>query len=69
VNATNTGGDTALHVAVTGRGSEAIVRALISLGADVRAQNKRGLTPLAAAMASRKDLGSLAALLRAAESR
>jgi len=69
VNAANTNGDTALHVALTGRGSEAIVRALIERGANLQAQNKRGQTPLAAAMASRKELGQLVALLKAAEQR
>jgi ankyrin repeat protein len=64
VNTVNDNGDTALHLAVTGRGSEAIVRALIVRGASLTAQNKRGQTPLAAAMASRKDLAHLVAVLR-----
>jgi len=56
-------------VALTGRGSEAIVRALIERGANLQAQNKRGQTPLATAMASRKEIGHLVALLKAAEQR
>ena len=56
-------GDTALHVAVTGRGSPAIVRHLLAKGASQAARNKRGLTPLEAAKASRRDLRELVALL------
>jgi ankyrin repeat protein len=63
INATNTNGDTALHVAVTGRGSDAIVKFLIEQGADLEARNERGQTPLAAALASRRELGPLVALL------
>jgi ankyrin repeat protein len=66
INAANDAGDTALHVAVTGRGSPVIVRFLIAQAANLRAVNKRGLTPLAAASASRKELGPLVALLREA---
>jgi ankyrin repeat protein len=66
VNAVNDNGDTALHVAVTGRGSPEIVRFLIAHGANLQAKNKRGQTPLAAATASRKDLSPLIAILRAA---
>ena len=61
-------GPLALHLAVTNRGAPEIVRFLIARGANLKAQNKRGLTPLAAAMASRKDLAHLADILRAAES-
>ena len=67
INAANDNGDTALHVAVTGRGSPEIVRFLISRGANLQAKNKRGQTPLAAATASRKELGPLIEILRAAE--
>jgi len=67
VNAASDTGDTALHVAVTGRGAPEIVRFLISRGANLQAKNKRGQTPLAAAMASRKELGPLIEILRAAE--
>jgi ankyrin repeat protein len=67
LNAANDNGDTALHVAVTGRGSPEIVRFLISRGANLQAKNKRGQTPLAAAMASRKELGALIEILKAAQ--
>ena len=59
-------GDTALHVAVTGRGSPVIVRHLLAKGASQAARNKRGLTPLEAAKASRKDLRELVTILTAA---
>jgi len=68
INAANDNGDTALHVAVTGRGSEAIVRCLIERGANLKALNKRGQTPLAAATASRKDIAPLVAVLQQAMS-
>jgi len=68
INAANDNGDTALHIAVTGRGSEAIVRCLVESGANLKAPNKRGQTPLAAAMASRKDIAPLVALLKQAMS-
>jgi ankyrin repeat protein len=67
INAVNDNGDTALHLAVTGRGSPDIVRFLISRGANLQAKNKRGQTPLAAAMASRKELGPLIEILKAAQ--
>jgi uncharacterized protein len=67
INAANDSGDTALHVAVTGRGSPQIVRFLIAHGANLEARNKRGQTPLAAAMASRKELGALIEILRSAQ--
>jgi len=66
INAANDNGDTALHMAVTGRGSPAIVRFLIARGANLEAKNKRGQTPLAAATASRKELGPLIEILRSA---
>jgi uncharacterized protein len=66
VNASNDAGDTALHAALSGRGSEVIVRGLLALGADTAAKNKRGQTPLDVATASRKEsVAPLAALLRA----
>jgi ankyrin repeat protein len=58
-----------LHLAVTNRGAPEIVKFLIARGANLKAQNKRGQTPLAAAMASRKDLGPLIEILKAAEAR
>jgi ankyrin repeat protein len=67
INAANDNGDTALHVAVTGRGSPEIVRFLISRGSNLQAKNKRGQTPLAAATASRKELGPLIEILRNTE--
>jgi len=67
INAVNDNGDTALHVAVTGRGSPQIVHFLIARGANLQAKNKRGQTPLSAATASRKELGPLIDILRAAE--
>ena len=67
INATNNSGETALHAAVTGRGDDRIVSALIAHGANLHALNKRGQTPLAAATASRKELGRVVTLLREAE--
>jgi ankyrin repeat protein len=67
INAANDNGDTALHLAATGRGSPQIVRFLITRGANLQAKNKRGQTPLAAAMASRKELGPVIDVLRAAQ--
>ena len=67
INGANDNGDTALHLAVTGRGAPEIVRFLISRGANLQVKNKRGQTPLAAATASRKDLGPLIEILRAAD--
>jgi ankyrin repeat protein len=63
LDAANMQGDTTLHVAVTGRGSPAIIRHLLAKGASQIARNKRGLTPLEAAKASRRDLGPLVAIL------
>jgi uncharacterized protein len=69
INATTDAGDTPLHLALAGRSSEIIVRALLARGANLNAQNKRGQTPLAAAMASRKDLSSLVEILKQAENK
>jgi ankyrin repeat protein len=46
VDAQDDAGNTALHSAVTGRGSVAIVGALLELGANPRAANAKGETPL-----------------------
>ena len=43
------------------------MRFLLARGANLQAQNKRGQTPLAAAMASRKQLEPLIDILRTAE--
>ncbi len=45
LNAAKENGDTALHVAVSGRGSEAIMRHLLERGADASIQNGRQQTP------------------------
>ena len=66
LDATTTTGDTALHAAVTGRGSPEIIGFLVGEGASVLAQNKRGQTPLSAALASRKDLGAAVGILKEA---
>ena len=49
IGATDDAGNTALHAAVTGRGSAAIVAALLARGADPMATNGKGETPLALA--------------------
>jgi cytohesin len=64
LHATNDAGDTALHAAVGGRGSAAIVRFLLERGADPAAQNKRQQTPLSIAEARASD--GVKALVRAA---
>ena len=67
INARNTSGDTALHTAVAGRGSEHVVKVLLENGADAQARNARGQTPLDIALAGRRDgldLTSVASLLR-----
>jgi uncharacterized protein len=64
LRATNEAGDTALHAAVGGRGSEAIVRFLLERGADPLAANGRQQTPLSIAEARASD--TITALVRAA---
>jgi ankyrin repeat protein len=64
INATTTNGDTALHAAVSGRGSPAIVRFLVERGASLEAKDKRGRTPLDLATSSRRERDDLVALLR-----
>ena len=60
---TNEQGDTPLHAAVT-RSSTLIIQHLLDRGADKKAVNKKGLTPVAVARASQafvrhKDLSRL----------
>jgi ankyrin repeat protein len=55
IDATNDTGDTALHAAVNGRGSEAIIAFLVSQGANPEAKNKRGQTPLSLATTKGND--------------
>ena len=64
INATTTTGETALHAAITGRGSETIVRFLVESGASLTAKNKQGRTPLDVAVASRRELGAIVEFLR-----
>ena len=52
VNATNQGGDTALHVAAT-QALDSVARLLVEKGANLEAKNKRGLTPLGSAIVPR----------------
>jgi ankyrin repeat protein len=55
INGTNDAGDTALHAAISGRGSETIIAFLVAQGADIEAKNKRGQTPLALATTKGND--------------
>ena len=55
INAPGANGDTALHVAVTGRGDLDIIRYLLDHGASLEAKNARGTTPMEAAKTSRRD--------------
>jgi len=66
INATTTAGDTALHTAITGRGSEKIVRFLVENGASLTARNKQGRTPLEAAQAisARRNVAGIIAYLK-----
>jgi ankyrin len=48
-NAANQAGDTALHIAAA-RGHDTVIQWLVEHGARVNVENKRGITPLAAAM-------------------
>ncbi len=63
MNATNDNGDTALHAAISGRGSKSIVRYLVERGAKLQAKNKQGRTPLEVATASRHDVGDIVMFL------
>lgn len=64
INAINVAGDTALHAAVSGRGSEKIIRFLIEKGANLQARNEQGRTPLDQAVADRRERTGIVALLR-----
>jgi ankyrin repeat protein len=64
LNAATTSGETALHAAISGRGSPVIVKFLVDSGADLKAKNKQGRTPLEVAIASRRDLGDIVAFLK-----
>jgi ankyrin repeat protein len=64
INATNSRGDTALHAAVAGRGSDDVLHFLASHGAKLDAKNAQGRTALDVAAASRKDRSSNVAILR-----
>jgi len=64
LQATNEAGDTALHAAVGGRSSEAIVQFLLERGADSLAANARQQTPLSIAEARGSE--AVKALVRAA---
>jgi ankyrin repeat protein len=64
LHAKNEAGDTALHAAVGGRGSETIVRFLLERGADPLASNARQQTPLSIAEARGSE--AVKSLVRAA---
>jgi ankyrin repeat protein len=66
INAAGDKGNTALHMATTGRGSLRIVQFLLDHGASPYNRNEAGQTPLDAALASRRDRSEVAMLLRAA---
>jgi ankyrin repeat protein len=63
INATNSAGDTALHLSLT---APAIVEFLIGHGASRDVKNRQGQTPLEAAMRSREPNDATIALLRRA---
>jgi len=62
IRETNDAGDTALHAAVSGRSSEAIISFLVAQGADPDMKNKRGQTPISVATTRGND--AITALLR-----
>jgi ankyrin repeat protein len=66
IRAANDAGDTSLHVAISGRGSEVIIKFLIDQGADSEAKNKRGQTPLT--LATTKGNDAITSLLQKHES-
>ena len=63
INEPGANGDTALHVAVTGRGDLDIIRYLVEHGASIETKNTAGQTALDAARASRRDRTAAAVLL------
>ena len=65
IHGTSDNGDTALHAAISGRGSEAIISFLVAHGANPEAKNKRGQTPLS--LATTKGNEAITNLLRAPE--
>ena len=62
INGTNDNGDTALHAAISGRGSEVIIAALVAQGADPEKKNKRNQTPLS--LATAKGIDAITNLLK-----
>ena len=65
INTVNTSGETALHGAVSGRGSEKIIRFLVEQGASLEERDKRDRTPLDLAVTSRRtNAEALAELLK-----
>jgi ankyrin repeat protein len=59
IHSTNDVGDTPLHIAISGRGSEAIIAFLVSQGADPERKNNRGQTPMALANAKGEAITKL----------
>lgn len=57
IRGTNDAGDTALHAAISGRGSAVIIKFLLERGADLEAKNKRGQTPRS--LAATKGIDSI----------
>jgi uncharacterized protein len=64
LHAANDAGDTALHAAIGGRGSEAIIRFLLERGADPLALNDQQQTPKS--LAETRSTEAIAALMREA---
>ena len=60
---TNTG-ETALHAAITGRGSEPSSASWSRAARALLRKNKQGRTPLDVAIASRRELGAIVEFLR-----
>jgi ankyrin repeat protein len=67
INAANADGETALHGAIGGRGSQVIVGFLLEHGADPLAANKREQTPLS--IAESRSPAEISALVREAAHR